>query len=153
MKEIFNYLQLTGKLSTSGMPTHEQLSEVAEAGVEFVVNLATSKSEGWIPNEGDVLTGLGVDYLSIPVDWDNPTAENLAEFMDALDAHKDERVHVHCKANFRAMAFVTLYRILRLGREREQAFQDIRKIWKLEEHPVWQKFVNESLENASANHR
>ena len=32
MKEIFNYLQLTEKLSSSGMPTPEQLREIAEAG-------------------------------------------------------------------------------------------------------------------------
>lgn len=128
------------------MPTPEQLSEVAEAGIKFVVNLATSKSEGWIPNEGEVLTGLGMDYLSIPVDWENPTVQNLEDFMNAMDAHKNVRVLVHCQANFRATGFVTLHRILRLGWKREAAFVDLRKIWNPEEYPIWQKFIEESLE-------
>lgn len=145
MKEIFNYLQLTEMLSSSGMPTPNQLRAIAEAGVRFVVNLATLKSEGWMPEEGEVFKSLGVEYLSIPVDWDNPTAQNLSEFMDAMDAHKDQRVHVHCQANYRATAFTALYRILRLGWKKEAAFADQRKIWVLADYPIWQKFVNESL--------
>ncbi len=145
MNDIYNYLYLTEKLSSSGMPTPDQLKQVSEAGVKFVINLATSKSEGWIPNEGEWLNRLGVDYLSIPVDWENPTRQNLLDFMDAMDAHKDERVHVHCQANFRATAFVTLYRILRLGWKTEDAFLDLRKIWNLEEYPIWQNFVDASL--------
>jgi protein tyrosine phosphatase (PTP) superfamily phosphohydrolase (DUF442 family) len=149
MKDIYNFLQLTGNLSTSGMPTPEQLPEVAEAGVQFVVNLATSKSEGWMPNEGDLFKTLGVNYLSIPVDWENPTAQNLSDFMNAMDAHKNENVHVHCQANFRATAFVTLYRILRLGWKKEDAYPTIRKIWDPKEYPVWQKFIDESLGEGS----
>ncbi|MBI5936134.1 MAG: protein tyrosine phosphatase family protein [Chloroflexi bacterium] len=148
MKEIFNYLQLTEKLSSSGMPTPEQLREIAAADVKFVVNLATPKSEGWMPEEGDVFQSLGVDYLSIRVDWENPTAQDLARFLDAMAAHEGQRVHVHCQANFRATAFIGLYRVLRLGWEKERAFEDARKIWKVEEYPVWQKFVDESLTQA-----
>ena len=145
MKKIFNYLQFTEKLSSSGMPTPNQLREMAEAGVEFVVNLATPKSEGWMPDEADVFKNFGVDYLSIRVDWDNPTAQDLSQFMDAMAAREGQRIHVHCQANYRATAFVALYRILRLGREKERAFEDARKIWKLEEYPTWQNFVEESL--------
>ncbi|RJP49093.1 MAG: phosphatase [Anaerolineaceae bacterium] len=145
MKDIYNFLQLTERLSSSGMPTPEQLREIAEAGVTFVVNLATPKSEGWMPDEGDVFKSLGVKYLSIPVDWGNPTAQDLAQFLEAMSAHEGQRVHVHCQANFRATAFIALYRILRLGWEKERAFEDARKIWKLEEYPVWEKFAEESL--------
>lgn len=145
MKDIYNLLQLTEKLSTSGMPTLEQLPEVAEAGVQFIINLATSKSEGWIPNEEELVKGLGMGYLSIPVEWDNPKQENLSDFMDAMDAHHCERVLVHCQANYRATAFVTLYRILRLGWKKEDAFPDLRKIWNPEEYPIWEKFIEENL--------
>jgi protein tyrosine phosphatase (PTP) superfamily phosphohydrolase (DUF442 family) len=148
MKDIFNYLQLTERLSSSGMPTPGQLSEIAEAGVKFVVNLATPKSEGWMADEGDVFQNFGVDYLSIRVDWDNPTAQDLSQFMDAMAAHEGQRVHVHCQANFRATAFIGLYRVLRLGWERERAFEDQRKIWVLAEYPIWQKFVDEALSQA-----
>ncbi|MFZ5857608.1 MAG: protein tyrosine phosphatase family protein [Chloroflexota bacterium] len=146
MNDIFNFLQLDENLSCSGMPKPEQLREMAEADVKFVVNLATPKSEGWMPDEGGVIQSLGIEYLSIPVDWENPTAQDLARFLDAMAAHEGQRVHVHCQANFRATAFIGMYRVLRLGWDREKAFEEARKIWKVEEYPVWEKFVNESLQ-------
>lgn len=143
MKDIYNFLQLTETLSSSGMPTPQQLHEIAGAGVQFVVNLATPKSEGWMPDEAEVFQHLGVAYLSIPVDWDNPTPQNLTEFMDALDAHAGSRVHVHCQANYRATGFIAAYRILRLGWKKEDAFVDLQKIWNPEEYPVWQAFMEQ----------
>jgi len=145
MKDIYNFLQLTETLSSSGMPTPEQLHEIADAGVTFVINLATSRSEGWMPDEANVFQSLSVEYLSIPVDWENPTAQNLTDFMDAMDAHKDERVHVHCQANYRATGFVALYRILRLGWEKEKAFLDVQKIWDPKEYPIWSAFLADGL--------
>ena len=145
MKDIYNYLRLTEKLSTSGMPKPTQLSGIAEGGVKFVVNLATPKSEGWIPNEGELLKRLGVEYLSILVDWENPQPKDLSIFMDAMDEHKGQSIHVHCQANYRATAFVTLYRIKRLGWKNEDAFTDMHKIWNPETYPVWKKFIEDSL--------
>lgn len=51
MKEIYNYLYLTDKLSSSGMPKAEQVDAIAQAGVQAVVNLATARSEGALQNE------------------------------------------------------------------------------------------------------
>ena len=64
--------------------------------------------------------------------------------MNALDTHNEDRVLVHCQ-NYRATGFVTLYRILRLGRDKEPAFQDLRKIWNPEKFLIWQKFIEENL--------
>jgi hypothetical protein len=64
--------------------------------------------------------------------------------MDAMDAHQNQKVHVHCQANYRATAFITLYRIQRLGWEREKAFQDLRRIWNPDEYPIWKKFIEEN---------
>lgn len=145
MKDIYNYLKLSETLSCSGMPTAGQLPSVAEAEVKFVVNLATTKSEGWNPDEGKTFQQLGVEYLLIPVDWEHPTRQNLNEFMDAMDAHKDLRVLVHCQANYRATVFIALYRILRLGWKKEDAFVDVRKIWNPEEYPLWDAFIEGNL--------
>jgi protein tyrosine phosphatase (PTP) superfamily phosphohydrolase (DUF442 family) len=145
MKDIYNYLYYNEKLSSSGMPTPEQLKDVAEAGVKVVINLATSKSEGAIPDEGGLVNGLGMEYIHIPVDWNNPTNKDLDDFLNAMDRHKDESILVHCQANYRATGFVALYRILRLGWKKEDAFQDVRKIWNPVEYPVWQMFIETSL--------
>lgn len=148
MNDIYNYLFLNEKLSSSGMPTAEQFTAIAEAGVQTVINLATSKSEGALVNEKELAEARGMTYINIPVEWDNPTRENLDEFMNAMDAHKDDKVLVHCQANYRATGFVTLYRVLKLGWKKEAAFQDLRKIWNPEEYPVWQKFIDDRLRDS-----
>jgi protein tyrosine phosphatase (PTP) superfamily phosphohydrolase (DUF442 family) len=145
MKDIYNYLYYNEKLSSSGMPTPDQLKSVAEAGVKLVINLATSKSEGAIPNEGELVNGFGMEYINIPVDWNNPTPEDLDVFLNAMDKHKDESVLVHCQANYRASGFVALYRVLRLGWKRDDAFQDMQKIWNPEEYPAWDMFIEENM--------
>ena len=145
MNDIYNFLQINEALSTSGMPKPNQFKELAASGVKFVINLATPKSEDWIPNEAELVTKSGMNYLSIPVDWENPTRKNLDEFMNAMDQHRNESVHVHCQANFRASAFVSLYQVLRLGVKKESAFQNVAKIWNPDEYPVWKKFIEENL--------
>ena len=145
MKDIYNYMFLTEKLSSSGMPTPGQVQEVADAGVQVIINLATSKSEGAIPNEDELVKGLGMEYIHIPVEWNNPTKQNLADFFNALDAHKNDKIHVHCQANYRVSAFIMLYRVLQLGWKKEDAIPVMEKMWNPEDFPVWQKFIDESL--------
>ena len=145
MNDIYNYLYWNEKLSSSGMPKPEQLKSVAEAGVQIVINLATSKSEGAIPNEGELVKNLGMEYIHIPVDWNNPTKQNLDDFMRAMDDHQDEHVLVHCQANFRASAFVSLHRILRQGWQTDDALEVMHKIWHEEENPIWNMFIEDML--------
>jgi protein tyrosine phosphatase (PTP) superfamily phosphohydrolase (DUF442 family) len=97
------------------MPTAEQMKSVAEAGVQMVINLAPHDVPNAIPNEAELVSSLGMTYLNIPVNWNMPTKDGLDIFMDALDANQDKKIHVHCEANFRASAFIAMYRILRLG--------------------------------------
>jgi protein tyrosine phosphatase (PTP) superfamily phosphohydrolase (DUF442 family) len=149
VKEIYNYLYLTEKLSSSGMPKAEDVGAIAQAGVQTVVNLATASSEGALQNEQELVESRGIQYFHIPVEWDRPTRQNLDDFMNTMDAHTDDNVLVHCQANFRATGFVTLYRVLRLGWKKEDAFQDLRKIWNPEKFPIWQKFINENLSGDS----
>jgi len=145
MKDIYNFLQLTDTLFSSGMPTPEQLPLLAENGVQVVINLATSKSEGAIPNEKELIEALKIKYYNIPVEWSAPTAEDLQQFFDLMDEHKKSKVLVHCQANYRATGFVTLYRILRLGWEKDKAFVEMNKMWNPEDFPIWQSFIDKSL--------
>lgn len=144
-EDIRNFLRLSENLFTGGMPKADQLTDAAQKGVQTVINLTAANADDELPNEKELLDSLGVDYVHIPVEWNNPTRRNLDEFMNAMDAHKGAKVLVHCQANYRATGFVTLYRILRRGWDKEAAFQDLRKIWKPEKFPVWQKFIEENL--------
>jgi len=145
LENIYNYLQLSDTLHSSGMPTHEQVSSLAEDGVQVVVNLATSQSEGWMSDEKEWVEAQNIAYFGIPVDWDNPTTENLDKFMDTLERHKHKKILVHCQANYRATAFTALYRINLLGWSPENAFEPLRKIWNPAEYPVWEKFIEKVI--------
>ena len=148
--DIRNFLPLSENLYTGGMPKAEQLTDAAQHGVEIVINLAVHDSPDVPSEEEKLVESLGMRYINVPVVWHEPTRENLDEFMNAMDAHKEKKILVHCEANYRATGFVALYRILRQGWDQDEAFQDLRKVWNPEKFPVWQKFIEENLPKNSS---
>lgn len=147
--ELYNYLRYDDHLASSGMPKPDQIAAIAKSGAKIVINLATMKSENALTNEKELVEAQGMQYIWVPVEWENPTRKNLDDFMNAMDARKDEKVFVHCQANYRATAFIALYRVLRLDWETDRAFEDVRKIWKPSEYPVWEKFIKENIESVT----
>ena len=121
------------------------MKAVAEAGTQVVINLAPATVRDALPNEDALVESLGMKYIQIPVDWNHPIRQNLDDFFQAMDDHKDQKVLVHCQANYRASSFIMLYRVLRLGWKEEDAVQIMEKIWNPEDFPVWQKFLDENL--------
>ena len=149
MKDIYNYQFLTENLSSSGMPTSAQLKEIADEGIQVVINLALKTSQGALVNEDALVKSLGMEYIHIPVEWHEPTKQNLEDFFNAMDLHKNEKVHVHCQANYRASAFIMLYRVLHLAWKKEDAIPIMEKMWNPEDFPVWQKFIDDRLADHS----
>jgi len=147
-EEIRNFLPLSEKLFTGGMPNAEQLKDAAQQGVQVVINLALHDVPTALPEEAALVSSLGMTYINIPVIWNNPTRENLNEFLEAVDAHSDEKMLVHCEANYRATAFPALYRILRQGWKPDDALGAMHQIWNEEKYPVWKKFIEESIVNS-----
>jgi protein tyrosine phosphatase (PTP) superfamily phosphohydrolase (DUF442 family) len=145
LSEIIQFTPLDTGLWTAGQPTAEQLAELALAGVQLVINLAVVDSDRALPDEIAIVTRLGMHYIHIPVVWDAPQLADLHRFMDTLEAHADEKIFVHCALNYRASAFVALWRVLRHGWAPAEAFAVQRQIWKLEEYPIWQAFVSDAL--------
>ena len=145
IEDLKNYLRLSEKLISSGMPTADQLKSVAESGVQVVINLALPTSGDALQEEEKLVTDLKMKYINIPVVWNNPTRENLEDFMTAMGSHKDSSILVHCQANFRATGFIAMDRILRLGWEKENAFEDVNRIWDPADYPIWQNFFEENL--------
>jgi uncharacterized protein (TIGR01244 family) len=141
MNNWLNLTILSDSLWSAGQPTRAQLAEIAAQGFDLVINLALPTSDNAIPDEADLVRSLGMDYIHIPVIWESPQPEDLSQFMDAMDAHRESKILVHCAMNYRASAFIALWRVLRQGWAREQAFAAQESIWRLEEYPVWQAFV------------
>jgi len=149
IEELYNHLQLSDILHCSGMPTPEQISAIAQDGIQVVINLATPKSENWIPNEKELVQAQNITYHNIPVDWENPTLDDMNKFSAVMDNHHHKTILVHCQANYRATAFIALYRTNRLGWSEQNAFKDLKKIWNPAEYPTWQRFIDKSLRKQS----
>jgi protein tyrosine phosphatase (PTP) superfamily phosphohydrolase (DUF442 family) len=116
---------------------------VQGAGYTVVINLATGTTPRDLSNEAELWKARGIDYIHIPVIWDKPTAENLAQFFQAMDANQGKKCFVHCIANMRVSAFVYLYRILKQGVPEAEARTMLNRLW--EPNAVWQSFIDEAL--------
>ncbi len=140
IENIFNFLQLTESIATAGQPTKKQLSLVKNAGYKTVINLATSASENAIPDEKEIVSALGMKYIHIPVDFNNPTSEDLAAFSQAMQQNNRQPLFIHCAANLRVSAFMYIYRLNQEGFNRKQAKVDLSKVWTPNE--TWQQFID-----------
>ena len=143
LSDIYNMLPIADDLGTAGQPTSAQLAAIKAAGYEVVINLATGTTPRDLPNEADVVTAQGMEYIHIPVVWDNPTEADLARFFEAMDATQHKKRFVHCIANMRVSAFVFLDRVLRQGMPLEAARATMSQIW--QPNAIWQKFITEAL--------
>lgn len=137
--DIFNHVVISERLHTAGQPTAAQLALVADAGFATVVNLAPHGAENAIRDEAGVVASLGMTYVHIPVAFDDPTEEDFARFVAAVDADPGERVFVHCAANMRVSAFVHRYRTQVLGEDPAVARADLERLW--EPFGVWADFL------------
>lgn len=140
MDRILNFRAVDDSLVTSGLPTEEQLRAVAENGFGVVINLAPDNNPPYsLPGEAGIIQALGMDYVHIPVNFAEPTTEDLERFCDAMDANASRKRFVHCAANKRVSVFVGLYRVLRLGWGKEEAFDLVRGVWV--PNAVWEEFI------------
>ena len=144
LSDIYNFRHINERLGTAGQPTEAQLQLVREAGFEGVINLALPTSDNALGSEGSIVTGLGMFYVHIPVDFKRPTAQDFRAFCGVMEAMQDRRVFVHCAANMRVSAFVFLYRVLRQRVSASEAERDLHAIWQPDE--VWGQFIREQLE-------
>ena len=147
LQSIYNFRPISDTLATAGQPTEEQLQSIKEAGFELVINLATLDSQHDLEDEAGSLEKLGLDYVNIPVIWDNPTQENLQSFFDTMEANEGKKILVHCIANYRVSAFTMLYRTIKKGLSLSEAKQDMLPIWnpKTYKSPIWAEFIQQVL--------
>jgi len=142
LDDIKNYVQVSDRLGTAGQPSEEQLREVAGAGFQVVVNLGLLDPRYCLADEAGTVASLGLAYHHIPVDFNAPRPDDLRQFFEAMDASQDQRVFVHCAANYRVSTFVALYGQSRLGWSPEQGDAHIRRIW--EPNETWTRFIAEA---------
>jgi protein tyrosine phosphatase (PTP) superfamily phosphohydrolase (DUF442 family) len=137
LTDIYNYLHLTDQVATAGQPTDEQLHAITQEGYEVIINLLPG--EHLQVGEQEFFEAAGVDFIHIPVLWNEPTLAEFEQFVEAMQTHRERRIFIHCAANMRASAFCYLYRTLCLGICPETALADMSRIWT--PNPIWQRFI------------
>jgi protein tyrosine phosphatase (PTP) superfamily phosphohydrolase (DUF442 family) len=141
-EEIYNAIRVSDRLTTAGMPTEQQLRDVAAEGFTTVINLVGHYTSNPLPGEAELLAELGLDYVLIPVDWSQPTDADFAAFEEAMSRLEGEKVLVHCAANYRVTAFYSLFAQKHLGWTTEQAEGFRAQIWQGSDYPVWEAFIS-----------
>ncbi len=140
LQSIFNYLPISSHLTTSGQPTAEQFKTIANNGFKLVINLAPHGTENAVDNEADIVTSLGMQYINIPVNFDDPQQQDFEQFAATMEASKGNKIWVHCAANMRVSCFVFLYRTTILGENSARPEIDLKKIW--EPFGIWQSLIS-----------
>ena len=136
---IFNWRRLDDRVTTSGQPTEPQLADIQALGVRHVVNLGLHTHEKALPDEAASVSRLGMTYIHIPVDFQNPTEQDFQQFCAVMERLKDVPIHVHCIANARVSAFFYRYRRDVLGMDEPQARAEMEAVW--QPKGVWVEFV------------
>jgi protein tyrosine phosphatase (PTP) superfamily phosphohydrolase (DUF442 family) len=137
--DIKNFIAVSDRLGTAGQPSETQLRDVADAGYGVVVNLGLLDPRYCLADEAGTVKSLGLEYHHIPVDFTAPQADDLQRFFEVMDAARDQKVFVHCAANYRVSSFVALYGESRLGWSQEQADAHMRRVW--EPNETWTSFI------------
>ncbi|MBE9049622.1 protein tyrosine phosphatase family protein [Nostocales cyanobacterium LEGE 11386] len=144
LEEINNFLNISDVIATAGQPTPAQLVRIRESGFQVFINLALSTSDNALPDEQEIVEFQSMEYIHIPVVWEQPSLENVTEFFRVMAANTNKKIFVHCAANKRVSAFIYLYRRLHEGINDEDAKKDLHQIWI--PNKTWKKFIQEVLE-------
>ena len=144
LTDITAYLSLPQGIATSGQPTAEQFAEIQAAGYEVVINLAMPTSDNWLADEAEVVAGLGMEYVPLPIAWDYPGLGDAEQFFEVLTRYHDCQVWVHCACNMRVSAMMYLYHRIHRDMRDIEATQYLNQIWI--PNATWQNFIDAVIE-------
>ena len=139
LEAIYNWRRVDDRVTTSGQPTEGQLGLLRDAGIRHVVNLGLHSHEKALPDEAASVRALGMEYIHIPVDFQNPTELDFDRFCTVMAELRESPVHVHCIANYRVSAFFYRYQRDVLGMDEQQARAEMEQVWKPD--GVWLRFI------------
>ena len=139
LADITNFRQYSATFASSGQPTKDQFSAIAENGFERIVYIAFTNNANALPDADQVVKGLGMEYMHIPVTWDNPLPSDFYAFADSLRRDTDKKTLLHCQVNARATAFSFLYRVIYEGASIAEAKADMNTVWQPNE--TWRDFI------------
>jgi uncharacterized protein (TIGR01244 family) len=142
IEDSYNFRRVNDDLTTSGVVSTAQLGDLQREGYDAVINLLPDRQND-VDDEARIVRDQGLDYVYIPVDFEQPTRADLEAFVEAMDARAGRKVHVHCAANYRVSAFYSLYALRRGLCSEEEADELLQSVWDPAEFPVWMAFMTD----------
>jgi protein tyrosine phosphatase (PTP) superfamily phosphohydrolase (DUF442 family) len=147
--DIINWRHWDERISLSGQPTEAQLGAIRDFGVARIINLGPHSNKGALQDEAGTVADLGMAYVYIPVDFENPTEADYIAFCAAVAEVPTSLVHVHCIYNARVSAFFYRHAMEGRGGDPEAAFALMDGIWR--PGGVWAQFIDKPEDIALPN--
>jgi protein tyrosine phosphatase (PTP) superfamily phosphohydrolase (DUF442 family) len=143
LEGITNFRQYSATFASAGQPTADQLQAIADQGFERIVYIAFTNNTNALPDEDQIVKGLGMEYMQVPVDFSNPLPDDFYAFADSMQRNTGKKTLLHCQVNARATAFSFLYRVLYEDVPLAEAKEDMNTVWQPNE--VWRDFIFEVM--------
>jgi len=112
VESIENFHKVSDKVATGGQPTPEQVTALADAGFNAVVNLREDSEY----NDGAQFRAArtaGIRFVRVPVSMTNPTDASVSKFLAVTDEQELYPVYVYCAEGNRAAAYWMIRRVER----------------------------------------
>ena len=143
IEQAFNFVAISPNITTSGLPTIEQLAGIQAEGYGVVINLLPDENEYAVEGERAALENQDLEYVYIPVDYAMPNKDDFQRFTETMDALGERKVHIHCAANYRVSVFYGLYALRTGVWSRERMDEHIRSLFNPEDYPPWPEFIEQ----------
>lgn len=141
VNESYNFKEFVSGIDTSGVVGAKRLAALSEESYVAVVNLLPDDSEYAVNNEKEIVEVQQLGYHYRAVDFAAPSVEDYEWFEVTVKSLPKGKSLIHCAANCRVSAFSSIYAFRNLGWTAAEAMRFISEVWDLEEHPVWNVFV------------
>ena len=128
------------KISTSEQPTENEIKLIAEDGFEVLINARPQSEMDEIFDEKKLAENLGMKYFLIETELGNPSMDELTKFLELMTKFEGKKIFLHCHKNKRASGLLAVYRVVKLGWEKDNAIKKVKEIWEME--PDLQNFID-----------
>jgi protein tyrosine phosphatase (PTP) superfamily phosphohydrolase (DUF442 family) len=88
-----NLGQVTDNLFRGAQPTPQGFENLQKMGIQIVVNFRPDNARA----EQKIVTGLGLQYVSIPWNCNGPRNDLVAQFLELIHSNPDKKLFIHCE--------------------------------------------------------
>ncbi|MBN2656104.1 MAG: hypothetical protein JXR86_03530 [Spirochaetales bacterium] len=127
-RELPRFFKHDENFATGAQPGVEGIKALQREGYTAVVNISPESTPNFLPGEGGLVEGLGMDYVHFPVDCSNLRDRHYKMFSSILDGLEGEKVFIHCGGNIKSSNLLHMYRVIEKKVDEKESMEDLLKI-------------------------